>query len=234
MNSDFKNKRVTDPTLISSHQEAQVKKFVRDYFTKAVAKKDDFDKKKTLKDAIAGGAAESPLPAAEPAIKAEDESDGDQGMDMSDDDAEKEAKVESTPITPIDQMVNGEGLKRKRSEGEIPDAVAGEEDLATPTKRLRSTTPPPPPPPPPPEEDAPEEQSMIDPEDGDVYEDSPYNRQEGGLPDIDIGNDSLDATDLSPSPAMTDQPRRKDLDIQGEPPRGCPIEHSQQLEIEGR
>ena len=208
-----------------------MKKFVKDYFTKAVAKKDDFDKKKAEKDAKAGSIAESPLPVTEPDMKIDGESDGDQGMDMSDDEAE-ESKIESTPITPVDQMINGDGLKRKRLEGEVLDAVSGE-GHATPTKRLRSTTPPPPPPPPPPEEDAPDEQSMVEGEDGPGYQESHYSRQEGELPDMDTLDDSLDTTDSPLSPAINDQPRRNDFGMQDEISRGCLIEHSQQLEVEG-
>src|ERR1700722_9704832 len=47
--SDFKNNRVEDPTKISSKQEKKVKKYVKDFFDKAVAKKAAHDKMKAHK-----------------------------------------------------------------------------------------------------------------------------------------------------------------------------------------
>ena len=44
--SDFKNKRVTDPTKISEKQERSVRKYVQEYFEKAVQKKVEHDKRK--------------------------------------------------------------------------------------------------------------------------------------------------------------------------------------------
>ncbi|CZR54666.1 related to histone-lysine N-methyltransferase [Phialocephala subalpina] len=49
--SDFKNNRVEDPTKISEKQEKKVKKYVRDYFEKAVEKKKAIDKRKKEKEA---------------------------------------------------------------------------------------------------------------------------------------------------------------------------------------
>lgn len=48
--SDFKNKRVDDPTKISSKQEKKVKSYVRAYFEKAVAKKGELDRRKREKE----------------------------------------------------------------------------------------------------------------------------------------------------------------------------------------
>lgn len=133
-----------DPTKISSRQEKQVKKFVKDYFDKAVLKHREREKRKAEKKAKEGDNAVLEE------VKKEEESDGDQDMAMSDDDddeEEKKPKVESTtPITPMDQTLSAEGLKRKREEDEN---VKAEGEEATPSKRLKSETPPPPPPPPP-------------------------------------------------------------------------------------
>lgn len=151
MSSDYKNHRVEDPTKISSRQEKQVKKYVQDYFEKAVAKKKEHDKKKAerkAKEAASGGLAASE-PTAKVKREKEDHSDGDQDMAMSDDEDVKPKQETVTPVTPLDQLLNTEGLKRKRGEDDDPDSIKKEDENATPSKRLRSETPPPPPPPPP-------------------------------------------------------------------------------------
>lgn len=151
VSSDFKNHRVEDPTTISPRQEKQVKKYVKEYFDKAVAKKREHEKKKAERRNKDGELAVSPTPAmVAPVKKEEDESDGDQDMAMSDDDECEKPKLESaTPVTPSDQLLQAEGLKRKRINDEDPDSVKIENDEATPSKRLKSESPPPPPPPPP-------------------------------------------------------------------------------------
>jgi histone-lysine N-methyltransferase SETD2 len=151
VSSDYKNHRVEDPTRISSRQEKQVKKYVQDYFEKAVAKKKEHDKKKgerKVKEAMSGGPAVSEL-AAEVKKEEENHSDGEQDVAMSDDEDVKPKQETATPITPLDQLLNAEGLKRKRGEDDDPDSIKKEDKNATPIKRLRSETPPPPPPPPP-------------------------------------------------------------------------------------
>ena len=82
--------------------------------------------------------------------KEADESDGGQGMEMSDGEPDKEKDGDVTPATPMDQITNGEGLKRKRGDDDDSNGINPENDEATPSKRPRSETPPPPPPPPPP------------------------------------------------------------------------------------
>src|SRR5271154_5142266 len=52
--SDFKNNRVEDPTKISTKQEKKVKKYVKDFFDKAVAKKAAHDKMKAAKKPHSG------------------------------------------------------------------------------------------------------------------------------------------------------------------------------------
>jgi hypothetical protein len=52
--SDFKNNRVEDPTKISEKQEKKVKKYVREYFEKAVEKKKAIDKKRREKEKASG------------------------------------------------------------------------------------------------------------------------------------------------------------------------------------
>lgn len=151
VSSDFKNHRVEDPTKITSRQEKHVKKYVKEYFDKAVAKKREHEMKKAERRTKEGKSAISPTPAMGAEVKKdEEESDGDQDMAMSDDDECEKPKLESTtPVTPSDQLLQAEGLKRKRVNGEDPDSMIFEDDEATPSKRLKSESPPPPPPPPP-------------------------------------------------------------------------------------
>ena len=166
VNSDFKNNRVEDPTRISSKQEKNVKKYVKDYFDKAVAKKRDHDKKRAERKAKPEGPRDSPAAVMETPLKKDDESDGEEIMVMSDDDDVKENVKEEpksiTPMTPMDQIINGDGLKRKREAEHGLNGVKMEDEEATPSKRPRSLTPPVPPPPPPPAEGMPEDDSTMD------------------------------------------------------------------------
>ena len=165
VNSDFKNHRVNDPTQISSKQEKQVKKYVKEFFDKVVAKRKVHEERKAEKKALAEGSVEmkSELNGGID-VKEEEKSDAEDGMQTSDDDGDNIQKKpkSDTPTTPLDQLMNGDKLKRKR-ESEGQDEFKLEDEEATPNKRARSDTPPaPPPPPPPPAEDMPEDQIMMD------------------------------------------------------------------------
>ncbi|TVY17162.1 Histone-lysine N-methyltransferase [Lachnellula arida] len=153
--SDFKNNRVDDPTKISEKQEKKVKKYVRDFFEKAVEKRKALDKKKREKRA--NGSSSQPsssftngkleaAPSAEPEMDDEVEF-SDHGTPT---------PVPDSPSIPPATPVTGSSsdLKRKRDEGDeegIPDATEDGE-----SKRLKESphdeddapTPPPPPPPP--------------------------------------------------------------------------------------
>lgn len=169
--SDFKNKRVEDPLKISDKQEKKVKKYVRDYFDKAVEKRKMHDKKKAQKKerengAPAKDASNGDGPASSTAAIPTDEQD-DAKNDESDalpDPSDDEADVDTNDFglhppslsrSPIDNptILNPE-LKRKR-DGEDEDDHQSETGS---TKRLKSeaedSTPPPPPPPPPPADGA--------------------------------------------------------------------------------
>lgn len=150
-----------------------MKKFVQEYFEKAVAKKREHDKKKAERKAqdIESGTLAASAPS--PDAQKEDESDGDQDMAMSDDEDEKVKQETATPITPLDQLMIAEGLKRKRDTDDDPDSIKKEHENGTPSKRLKSETPPPPPPPPP-ASAMPEDPSMLSNEALD-NEMSPYN-----------------------------------------------------------
>ncbi|KAL9602575.1 MAG: hypothetical protein Q9219_001719 [cf. Caloplaca sp. 3 TL-2023] len=153
--SDFKNHRVEDPTKISHSQERHVKKHVKEFFEKAVVRKKERDVREANKGKKEG------LPAAPLTMEADsaakhDESDADQKMDPSDDEAERAAADVvtpgnwATPVTPAEHLINGDGLKRKREDEEERNDDGVFEAESTPSKRVKSETPPPPPPPPPP------------------------------------------------------------------------------------
>lgn len=149
MNSDYKNHRVEDPTKISSRQEKQIKKYVHDYFEKAVTKKKEHDKKKAERKAREAESGVPEAAAPTPDVKKEDDSDDAQDMAISDDEEEKPKQESATPVTPMDQLLIAEGLKRKRETEDDLNEIRKEDEEATPHKRLKSESPPRPPPPPP-------------------------------------------------------------------------------------
>ena len=162
-----------------------MKKHVKEYFDKAVAKKREHEKKKAERVSKEGEPAAPPTPARVADVKEEGESDGDQDMAMSDDEEDGKPKLESaTPITPSDQLLQGEGLKRKRVKDEGADSMKIEDSEATPSKRHKSESPPPPPPPPPPADGTPPNSTSF---------------SERGLDDVDsysyAANQSLGGTD---------------------------------------
>ncbi|MCJ1433816.1 histone methyltransferase set2 [Xylographa pallens] len=162
VNSDFKNHRVDDPTHINPRQVKQVKKYVQDFFEKVVTKKKEHDRKKAETRLKKGRSLKSLVDVkAEAEIKKEEESEIDELMEISEDEDTKVGQNSLTPITPLDQITIGEGVKRKREDEDGLDGFMGEDDEATPSKRPRSVTPPAPPPPPPHDLDTPESNSEI-------------------------------------------------------------------------
>ncbi len=156
VNSDFKNNRVEDPTSISSRQEKNVKKYVKDFFDKAVIKRREYEKKKAERKMKDGGSATSP-PSATPTV----------------DDAVKDERQSSGAVTPASgsgsgsgsasASVSGENLKRKRADEDESDGTKAQAVDATANKKVKLETPPlPPPPPPPPAEDMPANDPMVD------------------------------------------------------------------------
>ena len=154
VNSDFKNHRVEDPTKISARQEKNIKKYVKDYFDKAIAKKKEHDRKKAERKTDDPTATGSPTAQTEPEAKETHSDDNDEVMGLSDNEDNLHAGSQS-PSTPANQFVNGEGLKRKRITEDDVNGMDGASADVTPSKRVRSMTPPMPPPPPPPPTSAP-------------------------------------------------------------------------------
>ena len=140
-----------DPTAISSRQERQVKKYVQEFFEKAVAKKKEHDRKKIERQVASGQSTLDVSITSASNAKIGEDSDGDKDLIMSDVDDEEEPKQESTtPVTPLGQLLIVEGLKRKRTGDDAHETTSTEANADIPSKRLKSESPPPPPPPPPP------------------------------------------------------------------------------------
>ena len=150
VNSDYKNKRVDDPTRISEKQEKQVKKFVKEFLDKAAAKSRMRQPSKSDKDTMADVKEDAKTDAKEIAqttsfgnnkIVGKGVDDGEATVKMKDDEDMKDGFKSATPITPADQIQNGEGLKRKRHDDANEEGV-GLGEGGTPSKRPRSITPP--------------------------------------------------------------------------------------------
>lgn len=151
VNSDYKNNRVEDPTKISDKQQKNVKKYVKDFFDRAVEKDKERQKRKALKKAAEAASSTPTGTPNEPTGMNESNNSDDEEKDVAMSDNEDEAvKVKSaTPTTPLDPSFV-EGLKRKRDADLDRENVEDEQSELTPKKRLKSESPPPPPTPPPP------------------------------------------------------------------------------------
>jgi len=160
--SDFKHNRVEDPTKITDKQEKKVRKYVKEFFDKAVAKKAAHDKLKGNKNrdsANNGNNRETPNGTSSTTMEADADSslkiEEPDDVDISDDEEETGQAVASVPVTPSLDTPSDEGLKRKREDlGDSFDSTPSE----TPIKRIKEEDmeglpSPPPPPPPPPAED---------------------------------------------------------------------------------
>ncbi|KAB8295803.1 hypothetical protein EYC80_008626 [Monilinia laxa] len=130
--SDFKNNRVEDPTKISEKQEKKVKKYVRDYFEKAVEKKKEMDRKRAERKRREGQAKSKENGTDSKESKPENTTISSSPDAVDDEDVEVD--VPSPTASPSGQL-EMELLKRKRDNAE--------------DEEIDSSTPPPPPPPPP-------------------------------------------------------------------------------------
>ncbi|KAG8532073.1 uncharacterized protein KY384_003710 [Bacidia gigantensis] len=154
VSSDFKNKRVDDPTKINSKREKQVRSYVKEYFDKAAKKHKEREHRRAerkVKQAI-GVKETTSAPTAEiMTVETPGEnSDGDEEMMVSDkEDNPKQNPKSTTPLTPMDPAAIVESLKRKRNDPCEADGVLVDDPEATPKKLLKPEAPPPPPPPPP-------------------------------------------------------------------------------------
>ena len=144
MNSDFKNGRVKDPYNISSKQAHSIKKYVKEFFDKAVVKHRQHEKKKREKDAKLreSKGTESNTPPGSPPASA---------LALTQDDEVQLTDVEMSDEE--DVSPNGMDKKRKRENGDGTHLDDGlDEDSSSKKAKTEDETPPPPPPPPPPME----------------------------------------------------------------------------------
>jgi histone-lysine N-methyltransferase SETD2 len=135
--SDYKNKRVKDPTTMSGDKARGVKNYVKDFFDRAVVKHREHEKRKAERDAR--NTAQGPADAlVEPAANDELSTQVDDEVILTDVEDE-EASVDSAD------------RKRKRDGDEAGSAYQTPSDTPS-LKRVKeddAITPPPPPPPPP-------------------------------------------------------------------------------------
>lgn len=142
--TDFKSKRVDNPSKISDKHAKSVKKYVHQTFEKAVKKKAEHDKRKADKGAKGE---ESHTPPGSPQAAA-----GSPLKDEVDDPVLSDDDGGDAEATPADSADSSSALKRRRDE-ELANEAADDAVL----KKLRTEqddAPPAPPPPPPPPGDA--------------------------------------------------------------------------------
>lgn len=156
VSSDYKHKRVDDPTAISEKQEKKVRLYVKEYLDKAVVKYHEHEEKKKKADRDGHGHGhddEHKKGGSHMGVDASDETPG--GTQPADEDALM-SDGPSSPTT-TNNNNNNNNNKRKRVSGvdeEMLDAASlTPEAESTTVKRLKESpeesSPPPPPPPPP-------------------------------------------------------------------------------------
>ena len=220
VNSDYKNKRVQDPIRISSKQEKQVKKYVKEFFDKAVAKREQHDRKKAERRAKDSIGNLHLLPQNEDARSEfnEEEEDDDvkvdlENMKMEDDlGSEDEVNGLKQEISPFDEVLKGSespsDLKRKRENRTPPTDQIDDIDFTTP-KKIKSEidTPPPPPPPPPPLEDIQEDNPDIDCKTESLELNTTVTKQEQFEEDLSLKSDgiSFQTNGMSDAKVFTDK-----------------------------
>ncbi|VBB86748.1 Putative histone-lysine N-methyltransferase, H3 lysine-36 specific SET2 [Podospora comata] len=153
VSSDYKNNRVEDPTHISSKQEKKVKKYVRDFFDRAVVKYKEQQKAKSNNKST-----DSDKPSASL-------------NDLGDSSAPTPVQDDITPLSQPSSPSSPVGGRKRKREDDDDDVVEGEEASQSPQDDNMSETPsvkrlkeeedgdgdmiPSPPPPPPPPVDTP-------------------------------------------------------------------------------
>lgn len=157
VNTDFKNKRVGDPSKISDKHAKSVKKYVHETFEKAVKKRAEHDKRKAEKKAKGD---ESHTPPGSPQAAAGSLLKEDDDPVLSDD--EDVGGAEATPESST--------LKRVREEDLLNEAA---DDAVLKRLRTNDEQPPTPPPPPPPPAEPEPEPMDTDPSPSDYQQDTP-------------------------------------------------------------
>lgn len=208
MASDYKNKRVEDPTFISPKQAKKVKKYAHDFFDRAVAKYTDYEKKKAQSAGTAASGPSQPRrvtsPVASPAKDDANMSDagGDISPGSSTDRKRKrddEDQVESPEAPPSETP----SVKRVKEDGAEAE-VEGEP----------STIPSPPTPPPPPVDTPPteEERSMREQEEALMRENEEAQRLEDEAQAQEDGKRPNGAPTRANGPSANGPERDMDID----------------------
>lgn len=144
VSSDYKNKRVEDPTLISEKQEKKVRKYVKDYLDRAVEKYQELEKRKMEHTSGQGSEVKGLSAATDADAIASVETPGTGEARAVDEDAVMSDVEDATRSSPE--------RKRKRDEEDLLGASLTPEETPS-LKRLKeeeTTEEPTPPPPPPP------------------------------------------------------------------------------------
>jgi hypothetical protein len=161
VNSDFKNKRVTDPRKIDSRQEKAVKKFVTDFFERAIVKKKEHDQKKGQGSNQTGT----------------DDMQVDSPKDFGSGDLPNVTGMDNNDN--ISASLSPANLKRARNEENSTTGAAHEDDPQG--KKVKVSAPVPPPPPPPPVRDMREEDMQTGSDDYSSVEGFSIKGAAGGL-----------------------------------------------------
>jgi hypothetical protein len=130
VNSDFKNKRVTDPSKIDPKQEKAVKKFVTEFFERAVVKKKEHDQRK--------GQGSNQADTGDMQVDSPKDANIDGPSDIAGIDSNNNISASLSPAN----------LKRARNETSSTTGAAHEDDPQGKKARVSAPGPPLPPPPP--------------------------------------------------------------------------------------
>jgi histone-lysine N-methyltransferase SETD2 len=150
--SDFKNNRVEDPTKITPKHEKKVRKYVKDFFDRAVIKKGEHERKRAERKSHSkanGHREEAGVTDQATSTSVEVDLLVDAKAEDSDDEGMSDIEGEPTPqlATPGE-----DGLKRKRDADMTPDDTLYKRIKDESSETLIEPSPPPPPPPPPQED----------------------------------------------------------------------------------
>lgn len=159
--SDYKNKRVGDPTAeLTEKQVVKIKKFVSDFLSRAVEKYEAHQKKKTSRDYAAPG--QDAVDEDVRGDKTRADADASGGSTGDAPTPREEGKpgqtADSTTLSDADAESAGSQDRKRKREPALADSTDATPSESRDRKRLKDeeTTPPPPPPPPP--ESAPEDE----------------------------------------------------------------------------
>lgn len=153
--SDYKNNRVNDPAApLTEKQERNIKKYVKDFLDRAVAKYEAHHRKRTSETAKKSASSEQ-------ATNGKPASGADKPGESPDSSLEQEATAEDIILSDMEEeSPDGAADRKRKRDAEVTAASVDDSPLDGPEmKRLKEddqdgATPPPPPPPPPENPDA--------------------------------------------------------------------------------